>query len=258
MEPIAQKKEVSVEPNSDDVVIREIARLKCLIESDTTAPRRVRIKLLERLAVERASYEAWTNRYASYFKEPRNWMPDLAPMPSETRRSVTRDPQPPTAELPRVEVFADFGGFSHRISYPKGVNASNSPRDIASMIHESLYAYMEQWAREFHRNAWDDAMCGKHGTMLWVPFDIQGMSIARAIKQCVCDAARVFYLKPSEDPFACYDYARELLSHGAALSDEYSSPGHPREALPEEIGVPLLEPVPRRTPTSLKRGNESQ
>lgn len=209
------------EPNSEEVVIREIDRLQHLIEGDTATTDEVRIALLERLAVERSSFEAWLTRYASYFREPRTWSLDLAPVPSALTQREAQVRPPVSGESPRVIVFADFGGFSHRISYPDADHDATARSDIRSMISAELYEFMEQWASEFHRHAWDDAMRGKHGTMQWVPFDIQGMSIARAIKLSVGHAARVFYLKPSEDPFVRYDYAREVLADGEVLSDEY-------------------------------------
>jgi hypothetical protein len=77
-----EKKELTLDPNSADVVIREIARLKGLIESDTRPTPQQRQRMLQRLHVEHQSYIAWLQRYASYFREPRAWTPELAPMPS--------------------------------------------------------------------------------------------------------------------------------------------------------------------------------
>ena len=137
-------------------------------------------------------------------------------------------------------VFADFGGYSHRINYPQRAADSPKAANIESMISESLYAFMESWSTEFSRHAWDDAMCGKHGMMLWVPFDIQGMSIARSIKLSVGEAARVFYLKPSEDPFARYDYAREMLCDRLVSPDEYPSPTRSQSAAVFDAIAPSL------------------
>ena len=229
-----EKKELTLDPNSADVVIREIARLKGLIESDTKPTPQQRQRMLQRLHVEHQSYIAWLQRYASYFREPRAWTPELAPMPSEKRQREVQSLTPVSGDRPRVEVFADFGGYTHRISYPKGYAAeSEALNRIERLIPSGIYEFMEEWTREFSRHAWDDAMSGKHGSMLWVPFDIQGMSIARAIKLHVGEAARVFYLKPSEDPFSCYDYAREMLMHGEVLSDDFPSPGLLQEYLQE-------------------------
>ena len=220
--PRMQELELRVEPSPDDVVLAEIDRLQGLIESDTTITGEQRGALLERVAVERQSYMAWLMRYASYFREPRAWTPELAPIPSEQIQRQAKERPPTAGDRPRVVVFADFGGYSHRVDYPKQAADSLKPANIESMISRSLYAFMEGWSTEFSRYAFDDAMCGKHGTMLWVPFDIQGMSIARSIKLSGGEAARVFYLKPSEDPFVRYDYARELLSDRPVPSDEYT------------------------------------
>lgn len=236
---------MSPDPKSADIVIREIARLKGLIESDPRATPEQREGLLQRLDVEHQSYLAWLQRYASYFRNQRAWKLELAPMPSQKRQREEQSLASFSGERPGVEVFADFGGFTHRITYPKGLTRTSDPRgSIESMIPGSVYEFMEEWTSEFHRHAWDDAMRGKHGTMLWVPFDIQGMSIARAIKLNVGEAARVFYLKPSEDPFACYDYARELLMNGEVPSDEFRSPGLPQEYRSEPIDLSLLKPDP--------------
>jgi hypothetical protein len=207
-----QELELSVESSPDDVVIPEIDRLQSQIESDTTITGQERDALLERVAIERQSYMTWLARYASFFRQPRAWTPELAPIPSDQIQRRAKVYSGAEGDRPRVVVFADFGGYTHRIDYPHRVDDAPEPVNIAAMISGSLYAFMQDWSTEFSRYAWDDAMCGKHGTMLWVPFDIQGMSIARSIKLCVREAARVFYLKPSEDPFARYDYARELLS----------------------------------------------
>lgn len=218
--------DLTPDPNSADEVIREIARLQVLIESDTRPTPRQQQRMLQRLRVEHQSYLAWLQRYASYFREPRVWTPELAPMPSEARQREARSLAAPSGKPPRVEVFADFAGFSHRVTYPKGDGDEASLDDsIEYLIPGSVYDFMQEWASEFHRHAWDDAMCGQHGTMLWVPFDIQGRSIARAIKHSVGEAARVFYLKPHEDPFSFYDYAREMLMHGEVPCDEFTSPG---------------------------------
>jgi hypothetical protein len=209
-----------------DIVIREIARLKRQIESDVATPARVRNLLLSRLAVEHDSYLAWLKRYASYFREPVTYSPELAPNPKKRRAAQPSEPDITPADAPRVVVFADFAGFTHRVTSSSGSFNLEEIRHIESLITNEIYDYMYRWTDEFHRYAWDDAMRGQHGTMLWVQFDIQGMSIARAIKRCVGNAARVFYLKPSEDPFAHYDYAREILSKGEIPSPEYPAPPH--------------------------------
>jgi hypothetical protein len=247
-----QEPELSVEPSPDDVVIAEIDRLQGLIESDTTITGEERDALLERVAVERQSYLAWLARYASYFREPRAWTPELAPIPSEQIQRQAKEHAPAAGDRPRVVVFADFGGYSHRIDYPPPAADSPKPANIESMISESLYAFMESWSTEFARHAWDDAMCGKHGTMLWVPFDLQGMSIARSIKLSVGEAARVFYLKPSEDPFERYDHARELLSDGVAPTEDYPAPRPQSRAAFDAIDLSSMEPDPTAAPVSVR------
>jgi hypothetical protein len=248
-----QEPDLSVEPSPDDVVIAEIDRLQGLIESDTAITGEERDSLRERVVVERQSYMAWLARYASYFREPRAWTPELAPFPSEQIQRQAKEHAPAAGDRPRVVVFADFGGYSHRIDYPQRAADSPKPANIESMISESLYAFMESWSTEFSRHAWDDAMCGKHGTMLWVPFDIQGMSIARSIKLCVGEAARVFYLKPSEEPFARYDYAREMLCDRMVPSDEYPSPTRSQSAAAfDAIDPSLIEPDPTAPPVAVR------
>jgi hypothetical protein len=248
-----QELELSVEPSPDDVVIAEIDRLQGLIESDTTITGEERDSLLERVAVERQSYMAWLARYASYFREPRAWTPELAPIPSEKIQRQAKEHAPAAGDRPRVVVFADFGGYSHRIDYPDRAADSPKPANIESMISESLYAFMESWSTEFSRHAWDDAMCDKHGTMLWVQFDIQGMSIARSIKLSVGEAARVFYLKPSEDPFALYDCARELLSDRVVPTNDYPPPPRRQSAAAfDAIDLSLIEPESTAAPVSVR------
>ena len=242
-----------VEPSPDDVVIAEIYRLQRLIETDTIITSEERDALLERVAVERQSYMAWLARYASYFREPRAWTPELAPIPSEKIQRQAKEHAPAAGDRPRVVVFADFGGYSHRIDYPQPAADSPKPANIESMISESIYAFMEGWSTEFSRHAWDDAMCGKHGTMLWVPFDLQGMSIARSIKLSVGEAARVFYLKPSEDPFARYDYAREVLSDGVVPTKDYPPPPRWQSAAAfDAIDLSLIEPESTAAPVSVR------
>lgn len=206
----------------EDLVIREIEKLKSMIECDEFLTGEQRSALLERISVERQSYESWQEQYASYFVEPRRWVPDLAPAPSEDQRREAGVSSDAPTEFPRVIVFADFGGFSHRVTGVGGPEASKAIREVESMITPGVYEFMNTWTSEFSRRAWDDAMSGKHGSMLWVPFDIQGISIAQAIKLCVGEAARVFYLKPDEDPFSQYEYARELFPNGPVISNEYS------------------------------------
>jgi hypothetical protein len=248
-----QELELSVESSPDDVVIPEIDRLQSQIESDTTITGQERAALLQRVAIERQSYMAWLARYASFFRQPRAWTPELAPIPSDQIQRRAKEHSGAEGDRPRVVVFADFGGYTHRIDYPHRVDDAPDPVNIASMISGSLYAFMQDWSTEFSRYAWDDAMCGKHGTMLWVPFDIQGMSIARSIKLSVGEAARIFYLKPSEDPFARYDYAREMLCDRMVPSDEYPSPTRSQSAAAfDAIDSSLIEPDPTAPPVTVR------
>ena len=60
----------------------------------------------------------------------------------------------------------------------------------------------------------DDYFNRQHGRMLWISFDLAGIRVCKAIKQHVTNRARVVYLKPSEDPFMRYQYAREIMEDG--------------------------------------------
>jgi hypothetical protein len=198
-----------LDPNSADPVIVEMFRLSTLIDADQTLTSKRRRDLNLRLLIELNAYEAWQRQYASYFRDLSRWTPPAAPMPSG-RLPFSDDFMSLQPELrPSIHIFADFGGFTHRTKFP--------PVDVLpmqrrpSLVPEEICDCMTEWTNEFNRFGWEESR-GKFGNMLWVAFDMRGLSIARAVKRYVGDAARVVYSKPNEDPFFLYESYREIQS----------------------------------------------
>jgi hypothetical protein len=168
--------DLSLDPASADPVIREMYRLSTLIEADQalTAARQEELKL--RLLIELNAYEAWQRQYASYFREPRRWTPPAAPVPSGTLPFSEIFLSLPLEQRPSIHIFADFSGFTHREKFP--VVDSLPRKSGPSLVPHEIDEYMNEWTREFHKFGWDDFR-SKPGSMLWVAFDMRGVSIPR-------------------------------------------------------------------------------
>lgn len=121
----------------------------------------------------------------------------------------------PIQDKPIIRIFADFGRCTGSTRYPKDHwdNPGKYPRH-SELIPPRLAGLLEDWILEFAMCATDDAFGNQPGKMLWISFDLKGIKIAKAIKKHVGDRARVVYLKPDEDPFCHYEYAREILDNG--------------------------------------------
>lgn len=133
---------------------------------------------------------------------------------------------PPTIQSV-IRIFPDFGGFTHRIVYPADYQEHPGKYPSSSeLVPPSLEARLEAWQREFERYAWDD-YSGKHGSMLWIAFDLEGIKISKQIKKHVGIKARVIYQKPFECPYHMYDANREVLANGelVTLNDQVGEPG---------------------------------
>ncbi len=116
---------------------------------------------------------------------------------------------------PRVIVFADFGGFTHRIDYPNGhVPRSNRHSSQVELLTPQLQAKLDDWQRSFERDAWRD-FTEAPGSMLWVAWDLKALQVCRLLKEHLQSSARVIYGKAHEDPFARYETMREILEDGS-------------------------------------------
>lgn len=201
--------DLRLDPNSTDPVIREMCRLSTLIDADQTLTGARREELQLRLLIELNAYENWQQQHASYFRDPCRWMPPVAPMPRGRLPFSDVFMSLPPELRPSIHIFADFGGFTHRTNCP-AIDALPKQR-CPSLVPDEVYDCMTEWTNEFNKFGWED-FCGKPGSMLWVAFDMRGLSIARAVKRYVGDAARVIYSKPNEDPFFLYESYREIQS----------------------------------------------
>lgn len=119
---------------------------------------------------------------------------------------------------PVIRIFPDFGGFTHRVLYPADHHEHPGKYPSCSdLVPQRLEARLESWQREFERYAWDD-YSGKHGSMLWIAFDLEGIRVAKQIKKHVGTKARVTFHKPIECPYHMYDTNREVLGNGELVT----------------------------------------
>lgn len=127
-----------------------------------------------------------------------------------------------TQSRPSIRIFPDFGGFTHTIDYPDDHwYTPNKYPTHEELVPGELNAMLYYWEREFEKCAFDDAYQNKHGTMLWISFDLKGIEIAKKIKSHVGKKARVIYQKPVESPYSRYETDREIMENGQIVTLNY-------------------------------------
>lgn len=79
------------ESNSNDPVMREMARMATRILNDKSLTTSKRAELMHRLEVEYHAYKTWSKQYASYFRTPRPRHDDAGErITPNTRKGGTR------------------------------------------------------------------------------------------------------------------------------------------------------------------------
>lgn len=204
---------ISLDPTSPDHVIREMCRLWSFARADTRLTLADKRRLRLRLLIELNAYEVWQRSHASLVGQPLRWAPPEPPVSDETLPRADLYLALPAGSRPSIHVFAGPSGFTCRISYPRIEGIAQSQRP--ALIPAAVKPFLTSWRLHYSRVTWYGPTDGDANT-LWVALDIGGMSIARAIKRYVGDAAQVIYSKPHMDPFFDYESFREIASTGEA------------------------------------------
>jgi hypothetical protein len=205
---------ISLDPTSSDAVIRELCRLWSLAKADANLTLADKTRLRMRLLIELNAYEVWQRRHASLVGQPLRWVPPEPPVSEETLPRADMYLALPVDSRPSIHAFAGPSGFTRRILHPRidGVPLGLRP----DLVPESVKPFLTSWRTQYRQVTWsgpdDNDVC-----TLWAALDIGGMSIARAIKRYVGDAAQVIYSKPHMDPFFDYESFREIGPSGQAI-----------------------------------------
>jgi hypothetical protein len=205
---------ISLDPTSSDAVIRELCRLWSLAKTDANLTLADKRRLRMRLLIELNAYEVWQRRHASLVGQPLRWVPPEPPVTEETLPGADLYRALSAGSGPSIHVYAGRSGFTCRTLHPRIEGAPLSVRP--DLVPESVKPFLTSWRMQYRQVTWpgpdDNDVC-----TLWAALDIGGMSIARAIKRYVGDAAQVIYSKPHMDPFFDYESFREIGAAGAAV-----------------------------------------
>lgn len=204
---------VFLDPTSSDRVIREMCRLWSLAKADTRLTLADKRRLRTHLLTELNTYEVWQRRHASLVGQPLRWVPPEPPVSEDSLPRADLYLALPASGRPSIHVFAGPSGFTCRTVHPRieGVALSQRP----DLVPETVKPFLTSWHRQYPCVNWYGLDELKAETQ-WAALDIGGLSIARAIKRYVGDAAQVIYSKPHMDPFFDYESFREISSTGEA------------------------------------------
>lgn len=193
--------------SSQDPVHQEMCRLWAIVKSDAQLTTLDRRRLRQRILSELNLYELWQRRFASYHGQPVRWTPPQPPASSAKLPLADMYLPLPPDKRPTVHVYADSIGFTCKTHRTRIDGASAGLE--SSLVPQNVTPYLVDWRPEYKRLSWYDPSNDDPGTM-WIALDIGGMSIARAVKRYVGDAARVIYSKPHMDPYFDYESFREI------------------------------------------------
>jgi len=205
---------ISLDPTSSDRVIREMCRLWSLAKADTRLTLVDKKRLRMRLLIELNAYEVWQRSHASLVGQPLRWAPPEPPVSEETLPHAELYLGLPVESRPSIHVFAGPSGFTCRTVHPRieGVALSQRP----DLVPETVKPFLSSWRVHYSCTTWYGSRDSDSNT-LWAALDIGGLSIARAIKRYVGEAAQIIYSKPHMDPFFDYESFREISSTGEAI-----------------------------------------
>ena len=204
---------ISLDPSSPDHVIREMCRLWSFAKADTRLTLADKKRLRMRLLIELNAYEVWQRSHASLVGQPLRWAPPEPPVSEDSLPRTDLYLALPASGRPSIHVFAGPSGFTCRTVHPRIEGVALSQR--LDLVPEAVKPFLTSWHRQYPCVNWYGLDELKADT-LWAALDIGGLSIARAIKRYVGEAAQVIYSKPHMDPFFDYESFRELASTGEA------------------------------------------